>query len=153
MPSISLDSAAGVLLKPFAGGSSARSINLPSSICSTMERFRAGTPGATTIVSVALELPLTPAKDGVVAGCVPPEKAADRMADVVDVEERAVLLIGRHSEGNEPVVGKLLSPKFPKMLLEGMVPSPPPVVPACGRGPAVNTASRFWKQAIDTHRL
>ena len=81
-----------------------------------------------TIVLVALELPLAPAKDAVVAGCVPPEKAADRMADVVDVEERAVLLIRRHSEGNEPVVGKLLSPKFPKLLLEGMVPSRP----SCG---------------------
>ena len=100
-----------------------------------MEHFRAGTPGATTIVSVTLELPLSPARDVVVAGCVLPEKAADRMTDVFDVEERAALLIRRqHSEGNKPVVGKLLSPKFPKMLLESLIPSLPPVVPACGRG-------------------
>ena len=82
---------------------------------------------------MAAELPLALAKDGLVTGCVPPEQAADRMAHVVDVEERTLLLIGRHSDGNEPVVGKLLSPKFPKMLLEGMVPT-------CRRGPGLNTA-------------
>ena len=54
-PSLSLDKADVVLLKPLAGGSSPRSMDL---INFTRECFRAGTPGATTIVSEALGSPL-----------------------------------------------------------------------------------------------
>ena len=43
----------------------------------------------------------------------------------------------RGSEVRELVIGKLLSPKLPRMLLEGMVPSCPPTVLAGGGGSSV----------------
>ena len=55
-PSMSLVRVEGVFPKPLAGGSSPSSTNFPPVISSTRERFRAGTPGATTMVSEAFGL-------------------------------------------------------------------------------------------------
>ena len=46
----------GCFPKPLAGGSSLRSTNFPPVISSARECFRAGTPGATTMVSEAFGL-------------------------------------------------------------------------------------------------
>lgn len=109
MSSTLLDRAVSGLLKPFAGGQLWKSTNMPSNI---WERFRARTPGATTMVSAALGLLLTPARVVVVAGWL-----LDRMV--------AILVIGAglfgSIVGRELVIGKLLSPKPQRMLLEGMV--------------------------------
>jgi hypothetical protein len=49
-----------------------------------------------------------------------------------------VWLIDGGRDGRELAVGKLLSPKLPRMLAEGMVPRPPPVAPAGGGEEAVS---------------
>ena len=63
-----LDSEADILSKPLAGGSSPRCTNLPSCICSKRERFRVGTPSATTMGSATFELLLPPAREDMIAG-------------------------------------------------------------------------------------
>ena len=119
---MSPDSEAGVFPKPLAGASSPRSMNFPSCICSTRERFRAGTPGATTMGSVAFELLLPPAREDMIAGRVPPENVM--VAAEVVVARARVWLVGRENTGGELIAEQLLIPRLPMMLQEGMFPSP-----------------------------
>ena len=134
MPSTSLDRAAGVLPKPLAGGSSPRSVNLPARIKSTRDRFKAGTPGATTMVSIALELPAAPAiATPMAAGCIPPASILESVveAGVVIAPWTGSPAVPAEDgcRGVELVLGKLPSPKLPKVPLVGMVPSPPALAP------------------------
>ena len=81
------------------------------------------------MVSVALELRLAPAREVIVAGCVPPDGLLASMVESMLADRGGIAWL--LDVGSGPVVERLLNPKLPRMLLEGMVPSD---VPARGGG-------------------
>ena len=122
----------GAFPKPFAGGSSPKSTNFPDRISSTRERFKAGTPGVTTTVSVGFELLLPPDGIGRLARSDPPTAVLGSPVDDNSVEVRR----GDCVSAEPPVgavawlkpIGKLLSPRLARVPLEGIAPSATPIL-------------------------
>ena len=79
------------------------------------------------------------------AGCVPPDGLLASMVEAMlaDRGEIAWLL----DMGSGPAVERLLNPKLPRMLLEGMVPSDVPATGGGGGGGRHNDES-CWEETL-----
>ena len=143
----------GVFPKPLTEGSSPMSTNFPERISSTKDCFRAGTPGATTTVSEALELFPPPVRRGRLASSDTPEELVGGPIETDGVvfrgegAEYPVRALARAALCVKLASVKLSSPRLARALLAGIMPSP--LIPAPVSGSVAVRCAPFVQVACE----